>query len=93
MAVLEEVFGGRLITRGFWPPITSYLNSYTYYLYGTPAGVYVNIPNSLQKVKDNITQENANIPKKKKLRRWFRNIIRICEACAEARGRHFETLL
>jgi len=32
MAVLEEVFGGRLITRGFWPPITSYLNSYTYYL-------------------------------------------------------------
>ena len=32
MAILEEVFGGRLITRGFWPPTFPYLNSYTYNL-------------------------------------------------------------
>ena len=56
MAVLEEVLGERLKTRVFWPPRSPYLNSYTYYLWGTQAGIYVNIPHSVQGVKDNITQ-------------------------------------
>jgi hypothetical protein len=52
----------------------------------------VNSPDSLQGVKDSIRREIANISKQE-LCHVLRNIFRRCEACLEARGQHFKTVL
>lgn len=93
MAVLEEVFGERLITCGLWPPRSPDLNPCDYYLWGTLKDrVYVNSPHSLQELKENIQREIADVSSAE-LRHVWRNIFRRCEACLEAGGQQFETLL
>jgi hypothetical protein len=76
VAVLEEVFGERLITCGLWPPRSPDLNPCDYYLWGTLKDrVYVNNPHSLQELKENIQREIADVSRAE-LRRVWRNIFR-----------------
>jgi hypothetical protein len=90
---LDEVFGERVISRGLWPPRSPDLNSCDFYLWGTlKENVYVNNPHSSEELQVNIRHEISAIPVQQ-LRRVSRNIFPQCEACLEAEGRHFETLL
>jgi hypothetical protein len=93
MVALDEVFGERVISRGLWPPRSPDLNPCDFYLWGTlKEKVYVNNPHSLEELQENIRHEISTIPVQQ-IGRVSRNIFSRCEACLEAEGRHFETLL
>jgi hypothetical protein len=93
VVALDEVFGEQIIGCGLWPPRLPDLNTCNFYLWGSLKGkVYVNNPHFLEKLQSNIRNEIFYIPVQH-LRHVSRNIFSLCEACFEAEGHHFETLL
>jgi hypothetical protein len=90
---LNEVFEGRLISRGLWPARSPDSNPCDFYLRGNLKGkVYSNNPHTLVERKQSINETISSI-EVSELKLVSNNILKRLEACLRAEGRHFEHLL
>ena len=96
MSVLRERFPERLISiRGDleWPARSPDLSPCDFFLWGyLKARVYVNRPQSLENLKDNIREEIANIPSDM-LVRVMENTRNRYMKCIDNEGRHLPDMI
>lgn len=81
------------ISRGLWPPRSLSLNPCDFYVLGTlKKKEYVKNQHCLKELKENIRHE-ISVVSVQQHRSVARNIVLRCEACFEAEGCRFETLV
>jgi len=93
MAEIQPFFGGRVISKGLWPPRSPDLTPPDHFLWGYLKGaVYQNKPRTIDALKANITKEIQAVTADV-LARTFQNIARRVQSCLHANGDHFQHML
>ncbi len=93
MDMLRSFFDDRLISSGLWPPRSPDLSIPDFYLWGyLKSVVYVNNPQTIEQLKQNITDAINAIPVAT-LKKVFRNAVRRARICVSEAGHHFQQLL
>jgi len=94
--LLEESFGGRVISRHFpneWPPRSPDLNPLDFWLWGYLQGkVFARSPSTLEELKIAIREEISSITPEQ-LRSAVNDFTKRINAVIESNGHHFEHLL
>lgn len=89
--ILRRMFPGRLISRSgdvLWPARSPDLTAPDFFLWGfLKSKVYVNSPQTLEQLKENIRQEIANITPEI-LKNVMQNAIKRAQMCINENGRH-----
>ena len=96
MAILTEAFPGRLISRNgdiSWPPRSPDLTPPDFFLWGYLKGkVYINKPNTLQELKNNIIAEINGITPDI-LQNVMENTVKRIRMCFVNDGKHLEDII
>ena len=96
MAILTEAFPGRLISRNgdiSWPPRSPDLTPPDFFLWGYLKGkVYINKPNTLQELKNNIIAEINGITADV-LQNVTENTVKSIRMCIVNDGKHLEDII
>ena len=93
LALLEEVFAERIISKGVWPARSPDLTPPDFYLWGAAKGnVYKNNPRNIDELKIEI-QDYIQSVTAETLRFVFDNKIKRVNLCMQEGGKHFQHLL
>lgn len=93
MDFLQEFFGGRIISKGLWPPRSPDLTSPDYFLWGyIKSEAFKNNPHSIDELKANITDLITNVSNTT-LKKVSANMVKRVRACITSNGGHFEHIL
>ena len=93
MNKIREVFEDRVISAGVWPSRSPDLTVCDFYLWGNLKGkIYETNPHTLEKLKQNIRNENGNITVPQ-LNHVNQNVFSRYNTYLAEGGRHFQHLL
>jgi hypothetical protein len=93
MQMLSEFFGGRIISRNFWPPPSPDLSPSDFHLWGfLKENVYKNNPHTLEELKRNIELCISNVTAET-VHRVASDMRKRVNACITKRGGHFQHLI
>lgn len=96
MNLLRTLFPGRLISRFgdvSWPPRSPDLTAPDFFLWGFLKNkVYANKPNTVDQLKNNITEAIENIPPET-YQKVMENVVKRAQVCAASRGGHLSDII
>ena len=93
MALLDDVFGDRIVSKTIWPPRSPDLSPPDFFLCGAmKITVYSNNPHTTDEVKTAITEYIRNVDRAV-LNTVFENTVRRVNSCLETGGGHSEHYL
>ena len=96
MELLRNIFGERIISKNSdfaWPPRSPDLTAPDYFLWGYLKGlVYVNKPQTIQQLKQNIHAEIRNL-EPETLRSVMENALERANICQQENGHHLQDVI
>lgn len=96
MAILRELFDDQIISKNVdfaWPPHSSDLTASDFFLWGfLKERVYVNKPQNIQELKQNIRTEIAKL-ESETLRNVMKNVLKRVINCQQQNGSHLEDVI